>query len=541
MLIKPIKDVSLIGKERFLNTKTSPEKQYRRILFVHFDQLNTQTNLFKDACAQKDLVLFIEPLSYLLQAKHHKKKILLMLSAMRLFAQSLKDQGWQTKYYAISLDKPLNDNFEQLALKDFFDCEKFEQIYTLQASSYEYQKFLESHLHSSQTVFLENDLFLSQSEEFSQWAMQRSELTMEYFYRMMRKKLGILMTGAVPQGGKWNYDKDNRQSPPDSLEFIQPYEPDYNGEQKKVIGQVQELINKYFSDYYGSLEGFRFPLDAKQAEKCLSFFIDNKLDTFGRYQDIMMQDNPWLYHAHISFPLNIGLLKAQVCLEKACDAYEKKLAPLSSVEGFIRQILGWREFLRGIYWHKMPGYEKNNFFNFTRELPDFFWHHQTKLNCLAQSLKQSHDLAYAHHIQRLMIIGNFSLLAELNPQKVDYWFSIAYADAYQWVHTPNVIGMALFADGGVFATKPYISSGAYIQKMSNYCDHCHFKVNEKSGERACPFNYLYWNFLEKNQEKLRRNHRMRMIYSTLDKMKPEKREQIRNDSENFLKDLALDS
>ena len=251
----------------------------------------------------------------------------------------------------------------------------------------------------------------------------------------------------------------------------------------------------------------------------------------------MIQGEPWMYHSHISFYLNCGLLLPMECVKAAENAYLSKKAPLNAVEGFIRQIIGWREYVRGIYWLKMPDYAVQNFFEAKRKLPDFYWSTDTKMNCLHQCVKETKQNAYAHHIQRLMVLGNFALIAGLNPVEVNEWFLIVYADAYEWVELPNVSGMILFADGGYLASKPYAAGGSYINKMSDYCKNCRYKVTEKNGLDACPFNYLYWDFLARNRDKLSSNYRMGMMYKTYDRMSHDKKQAIANDSKQFLDSL----
>ena len=297
------------------------------------------------------------------------------------------------------------------------------------------------------------------------------------------------------------------------------------------------LINSHFEQHFGSSENFHFATTRKDALKALEHFIENSLPAFGDYQDAMIDCEDWMYHSHISFYLNIGLLLPLECIRAAETSYNNGQAPLHSVEGFIRQILGWREFVRGIYWLKMPEYKTFNKLNATQKLPGFFWDTNTKMNCLKQSLKTTYENAYAHHIQRLMVIGNFCLLAGINPAEVNEWFLVVYADAFEWVELPNVTGMSQFADGGLFASKPYISSGAYINKMSNYCKNCHYDVREKAGENACPFNYLYWNFIAKHAARFSNNPRMRIVVSSYQKTETVKKERIKKDATFFLENI----
>ena len=296
-------------------------------------------------------------------------------------------------------------------------------------------------------------------------------------------------------------------------------------------------LQRRFDDHFGDLEPFYFAVTREQALYALHKFIDERLYNFGTYQDAMVQDEPWMYHSHISFYMNCGLLNPIECIEEAQKAFFENQAPLNAVEGFIRQILGWREYVRGIYWMKMPDYENENFLNANRKLPDFFWSGNTQMNCLRQCITETKENAYAHHIQRLMVTGNFSLIAGLSPEDVNEWYLIVYADAYQWVELPNVTGMILFADGGLLASKPYSASGAYINRMSDYCKNCKYSVTKKNGEKACPFNYLYWNFLIENKDKLENNPRLGMPYNTLKKMNGEKLQAIQDDSKRFFKNI----
>jgi deoxyribodipyrimidine photolyase-related protein len=357
---------------------------------------------------------------------------------------------------------------------------------------------------------------------------------MEYFYREMRKRYNILMDGQDPVGGQWNYDAENRKPPKNGLDIPATYksEPD------SITAVVSDLVAREFDDHFGDIHPFYFAVTRAQALIALSQFIEQRLIHFGDYQDAMLVGEPWMYHAHIGFYLNCGLLLPLECVKAAEKAYYDGRAPLNAVEGFIRQIIGWREYIRGIYWLKMPDYAQQNFFEADRALPSFYWTGETKMNCLKHCVTETRQNAYAHHIQRLMVLGNFALIAGLSPKEVNEWFLIVYADAYEWVELPNVSGMVLFADGGYLASKPYAAGGGYVNKMSNYCKSCVYKVIQKNGPDACPFNYLYWDFLVRNREKLASNHRIGMMYRTYDRMDEEKKRAIREDSHSFLASLA---
>ena len=375
--------------------------------------------------------------------------------------------------------------------------------------------------------------FLATHQDFQGWATGRKQLRMEYFYREMRRKYGILMDANGPIGGQWNYDSENRKPPKDGLDVPAPYTcaPD------KITQDVLTLVETEFADHFGDLFPFSFAVTQEGAREALQTFVEQRLGQFGDYQDAMLEGEPWMFHSHIALYLNAGLLDPLECIRAAEQAYHRKDAPLNAVEGFIRQILGWREYVRGIYWLKMPDYKGENYFSATRDLPDFFWDGQTQMNCMRQCVLETKQNAYAHHIQRLMVLGNFALLAGLDPDQVNEWYLLVYADAYEWVELPNVHGMVLFADGGVLGSKPYAASGAYIKKMSNYCDSCSYKVSAKNGPKACPFNYLYWDFMQRNSDKLRNNPRLGFVYKTLERMTEEKRVASRADSARFFKAL----
>lgn len=522
--------LSLTGKEKELSTKI---KKTLRVL--SFDCLNTQIDFFQQGSQEHDLIVLIEPWEYLCALKHHKKKVCLMLLAIRRFAAELKEQGWHVCLFSIDQEKKKNKNFTEQAFKVLREQFTFEEICVLSPSDFSVESLYKRELEkfSQPITWQENPLFLMKIEEFESWARGRKELTMEYFYRLARKKYNILMEEGKPIGGQWNFDKDNRKPPPSKIAYIEPFKQEPPAQIREVINLIKEL----FADYYGSIEDFSFATSRQEALAALKYFITKHLGNFGSYQDIMVTDNPWLYHAHLSFYLNLGLITPLECVQAALKAYETSNSPLNSVEGFIRQIIGWREYIRGLYFYQGPEYEKKNYLNAKKSLPEFFWNNKTSLHCLQQSFSQTYQYAYAHHIQRLMIIGNFSLLVGLDPQEVNDWFGLVYADAYPWVHTPNVLGMSLFADGGLLATKPYCSSGSYINKMSNYCSSCQFNVKEKVGPKACPFNSLYWYFLFKHQKTFEKNQRMRMIYATAQKMSPEKKKEIIAQAESFIKSL----
>jgi len=502
--------------------------------FVLGDQLNLNISSLSDVDAERDVIFMCEVWDEATYVRHHKKKIAFIFSAMRHFAEELQAQGYTVHY--TKLDDPDNAGSFQGELKRVAQQYKPNAIIVTEASEYRVWEDMQSWKLDVPIEIRPDDRFLCTHTEFKKWAQNRKQLRMEYFYREMRREYNILMDGDKPEGGEWNYDSENRKPPKDGLTIPHTYmsEPD------DITRDVMDLVSARFSDHFGDLEPFHFAVTRQQASQALEQFIKERLCNFGDYQDAMIEGEPWMYHSHLSFYINCGLLLPLECVQAAEAAYRDGKAPLNAVEGFIRQIIGWREYVRGIYWLKMPEYESENFLDARRKLPALFWGGDTQMNCLRQCINETKENAYAHHIQRLMVIGNFALITGLDTHEVNEWYMIVYADAYQWVELPNVTGMILFADGGVLGSKPYAASGAYINKMSDYCKGCRYKVSKKNGPEACPFNYLYWDFLIRNEDKLRGNHRLVMIYRTLERMGEEKVQAVIEDSRRFLKALEAD-
>lgn len=497
------------------------------------DQLSTSISCLNDTDLANDWVLMAEVHEEATYVKHHVKKIAFIFSAMRHFAESLRESGHQVIYRKFDCEGNQGSLFGEV--QRLLTLQRFDRVVVTEPGEYR----LLSEMQGWQerlgvpVEIRDDSRFLSSPEDFAQWASDRKELRMEFFYREMRKKYSILMEGNKPVGGKWNYDQQNRKPAKCGMAIPQTskFEPDL------ITEEVLNLVEQQFTDHFGQLRPFYFAVTRAQALKVLDVFFEQRLIHFGDYQDAMLQDEDWLFHSHISFYLNCGLLLPLEIIQKAEQRYIEGSAPLNAVEGFIRQILGWREYVRGLYWLKMPEYKNLNYFNAQRSLPQLYWGAGTEMNCMAQCVKNTQENAYAHHIQRLMVLGNFALLTGLNPDEVNDWYLLVYADAYEWVELPNVHGMVLYADGGILGSKPYAAGGSYIHKMSNYCHHCHYNVKEKSGAMACPFNYLYWNFLITHQSTLRGNPRLAMVYRTLDKMSSERTHEISEDSLIFLSRL----
>ena len=498
------------------------------------DQLSPSISCLDDCDKSTDVILMCEVWDEATYVRHHKKKITFLFSAMRHFCQELLEAGYQVRYSKLDDD----DNAGSFAgeVERCLAGQKFNRVVITQPGEY---RVLEDVQSWSKRFTIPVDIrpdtrFLCTPEEFASWAEGRKKLRMEYFYREMRERYNILMDGRDPVGGQWNYDAENRKPPTNGLDIPATYKsmPD------SITAIVSDLVARKFDDHFGDIHPFHFAVTRAQALIALRQFIEQRLMHFGDYQDAMLMGEPWMYHAHIGFYLNCGLLLPLECVQAAEQAYHDGCAPLNAVEGFIRQIIGWREYIRSIYWLKMPDYAQQNFFEADRALPSFYWTGETKMNCLKHCVTETRQNAYAHHIQRLMVLGNFALIAGLSPKDVNEWFLIVYADAYEWVELPNVSGMVLFADGGYLASKPYAAGGGYINKMSNYCKSCAYKVTQKNGSDACPFNYLYWDFLARNRGKLASNHRIGMMYRTYDRMDEEKKQAIAEDSQRFLASLA---
>jgi deoxyribodipyrimidine photolyase-related protein len=503
----------------------------RALILVLSDQLSPGLASLQLGRKTKDIVLMAEVAGEATGVPHHKKKIALLFSAMRHFCAELKDAGWQNVDY-VPLDSPGNTASLLGEARRAIARHKPTCLVVVEPGEYSLFKAMEeweAELNIPVTI-LTDDRFLCSIDEFHSWAAGRKELRMENFYREMRRKTGLLMDGDSPEGGKWNYDHDNREKAPEDHVFpgIPKFEPD------AVTKTVLELVETHFPDHVGTLDGFGFAVTRAGALACLDRFIVERLETFGRYQDAMLLGQRFMSHSILSPYINAGLLDPLEVCQRAADAYYAGQAPLNAVEGFIRQIIGWREYIRGIYWLEMPDYLELNFFGADRPLPEFYWTGKTDMTCLSQAIDQTLEEAYAHHIQRLMITGNFAMLIGASPKDVHEWYLAVYADAFEWVELPNTLGMSQFGDGGRMSTKPYAAGGNYINKMSNYCKSCAYSVSKKTGEGACPFNYLYWDFLARNREKLKSNHRIARIYSTWDRMGEEKQAAYRGSAAAFL-------
>jgi len=502
--------------------------------FLLGDQLGRDVTCLEDADPARDVVLMVEAADEATYARHHKKKLVLVLAAMRAFADELRAEGWRVEYLRLDDEAPVASLSEGLARA----VERMRPARIVATEAGEWRVL------AAQRAWAEafdipvelraDDRFICSKAEFAAWAEGRNQLRMEFFYRDMRRRTGLLMDGDKPVGGRWNFDAENRK--PVKGDLFMPRPPRFAPD--AVVRDVMDLVARRFPDAFGELEGFGFAVRRADAEAAADYFFDTALAKFGDFQDAMLAGESFLYHAVLSPYINLGLLDPLDLCRRAEAAFRQGRAPLNAVEGFIRQILGWREFVRGIYWLEGPDYVRRNDLGADQPLPWFYWTGETDMACLRQVIGQTRREAYAHHIQRLMVTGNFALILGVDPHAVHEWYLGVYADAFEWVEAPNTIGMSQFADGGRLGSKPYASSGAYINRMSDYCGGCRFDVKARVGPNACPFNYLYWDFLARRRERFARNPRMTQMYATYDRFDDAMRDAIRAEAEGLRRRLA---
>ncbi len=478
----------------------------------------------------RDTILIVKAASRAGWLAYHKQKIAFVYAAMAHFVEELRSDGYRVDYRTaetfdagwtahvaewnpseVCIHVPTEDRFRRMVLR--WAAEDRPQNVKL---------------------FEESALFLVGESEWETLLPDGQQWRLDGVYRLLRQRFSILMDGKKPEGGKWNYDQDNRKPPKKGLQF----EPALFFPPDECTKQVIEDVEQSFSDCPGRLDSFAWPVTRQQAAALLDHFLEHRLPTFGEYQDAMMTGNLFMSHSLLSAVINVGLLDPLEVIRKAEHAYREAKAPLAAVEGFIRQILGWREYVRGVYLRSMPEYAQLNALGHTNPLPSFYWTGETKMNCMHQVVTEVIQYSYSHHIQRLMVLGNFANLAGIRPQEVSDWFNQMYVDAYDWVVLPNVLGMALYADGGKMSSKPYISSGLYIDKMSDYCDGCAYDVRKRTGENACPFHSLYWHFIHRHQEKLSRNARMGQVVSAWKRMEEPTQAELLEQAEYVLDKLA---
>ncbi|WP_308915723.1 cryptochrome/photolyase family protein [Jannaschia sp. LMIT008] len=499
-----------------------------RLILVLGDQLSDDLSALREGSKDTDTVVMAEVRAETDYVAHHPRKIAFLFAAMRKHADHLRREGWTVRY--TTLDDPENTHSIPGELLRAAHATGATEAIGTEPGEFRLISALED---GPLPVHLfPDDRFLCDHTTFEAWAGGRKELRMEWFYRDMRRRTGLMMDAdGRPAGDKWNYDHDNRKPAPDDVSDADgplKFEPD------ETTQAVLDLVRTTFGNRYGSLDGFWFATDRPGALKALDHFVARSLPKFGDFQDAMVTGAPFLYHAILSVYLNAGLLGWREVCEAAERAWKDGNVPINAAEGFIRQIIGWREYIRGVYFLEGPDYPQRNELGHSRDLPDFYWTAETDMHCVAECVTATMEEAYAHHIQRLMVTGNFGLLAGLDPQQVSEWYLIVYADAYEWVESPNVIGMSQFADGGVVGSKPYVSGGNYINRMSDYCKHCSYSVTKKTGDGACPFNLLYWHFLDRHRDRFQSNPRMAQMYRTWDRMDEDRRRTVIADGDRIL-------
>ncbi len=498
------------------------------------DQLNSEHSWFKTADDSVTYVM-MEIRSETDYATHHIQKIVGFFSAMQAFAAELKAQQHRVLY--IQLNDTHNTHSFQQNITRLVETEKFTRFEYQLPDEYRLDQQLIALSASLEipTSVCDSEHFMSERNELGDFFAGKKTFLMESFYRAMRKKHDVLMEGDKPRTGQWNYDGENRMKLHKNHVPTPPLV--FDNDVTQVLAEIQKTDIKTI----GNIDPLHFvwPINRSQSLQLLEFFVTECLALFGSYQDAMTPNQWSLYHARLSFSMNCKMLSPAEVIDRAIAEWQARPDDIAynQLEGFVRQIIGWREYMRGIYWHKMPEYASLNYFDHQADLPEWFWTGNTKMNCLKDAINQSLDYAYAHHIQRLMVTGNFALLAGVHPDAVDAWYLGIYIDAIQWVEITNTRGMSQFADGGIVGTKPYVSSAAYIDKMSHYCGSCYYKKAVKTGDKACPFNSLYWNFYDKHEDKLAKNPRIGMMYNVWRKMQPEAKVALLEQAEYYLKHL----
>jgi deoxyribodipyrimidine photolyase-related protein len=508
----------------------------RQLVLVLGDQLSRTSPALAGLDPRRDRVLMIEAPGEGTHVWSHKARIALFLSAMRHFAQELAAAGLPVEYVHLD-DMPeptlagrLRATLVRLAPERLTVCEpgEWRVLAVVQDAA------------SDAGVPLEvrpDTHFLCSTEEFATWARGKKMLLLEHFYRHMRRRTGVLMDGDQPAGGAWNFDKENRAGFGRGGPGVIPPPPRFAPD--AVTREVIALVEKRFAHHPGSLASFAWPVTRAQALIALEGFVRERLQQFGRYQDAMWTGTPFGWHSLLSAALNLKLLDPREVIAAAEEAWRRDRRPIASVEGFVRQILGWREFVRGVYWLDMPGLAEANHFGHERPLPKWYWTADTGMNCMRQVLGQTLEHGYAHHIQRLMVTGVFGLLAGVLPKAVCDWYLAVYVDAVEWVELPNTAGMALYANGGRFTSKPYAASGAYIKRMSNYCNGCRYKPDVREGPEACPFTVLYWDFLARHEHELAANQRTALMVRNLGRLGTAERGAVRREADRIL--IGLDA
>ena len=503
----------------------------KTLRLIQGDQLNIKHSWFKEPDDNVMYCIF-EMRQETDYVKHHIQKVIGFFAAMRQFAEDLESSGHKVRYFKINDAENKQNVTENLSkLIEEQHIERFEYIYPDEYRLDQQLSAFVKDLKISSKVF-SAEHFYTNRQDLADFFKGKKQYLMENFYRDMRKKHDILMIADQPEGGKWNYDKSNRNKWKGDVDI-----PSYKWFKNDVSEVVEDLQNaKIETIGRFDTKTFSYSITRAQALEQLKYFCEALLIHFGDYQDAMHTNQDYLFHSRLSFAMNLKLISPKDVVKTVMNYYRKHgdEIHISQVEGFVRQIIGWREYMRGMYWAFMPDYKTKNELDNHNKLPDFFWTGNTKMNCLKHAINNSLDNGYAHHIQRLMITGNYALLTQTHPDEVDDWYLGIYVDAIEWVQLTNTRGMSQFADGGKIATKPYVSSGSYINKMSNYCVDCRYNKSKKTGDDACPFNSLYWNFLDEKREQLSNNFRMGMMYNLLDKMDKQELQNIKEKAQHII-------
>lgn len=511
---------------------TAMSTKTRTLRLILGDQLNHAHSWFKER-ADSATYLMMEVHAESEYVKHHIQKVIAFFLAMRAFADELQSKGFKVIY--ITLDDRDNSRSLEGNIKRIIESGNYSSFEYQQPDEYRVSENLKALCKtlSVQNRCVSSEHFLVEPDFFADVFKGHKRYVMESFYRAVRKRYDILMEDGEPLGGRWNFDAENRNKLPKDLKPPQPKLF------KRDVSDLIKLIKSQQLETIGSVEpdSFTWPVTRAEALNTLEYFCNKLLPSFGSYQDAMHTDYPFLFHSRLSFSLNVKHISPLEVIDAAVTAFKasKGAISLAQVEGFVRQIAGWREFMRGIYWTEMPKYKTLNALGASRALPGYFWTGETKMNCVKHAVTQSLQEGYAHHIQRLMVTGNFTMMTGIDPDQVDAWYLGIYIDALEWVQLPNTRGMSQFADGGIVGTKPYHSSAAYINKMSNYCGSCFYRYKERLGERACPFNSLYWDFLMRHEDELSKNPRIGMGYQLLKKMPEKEKDEIREQAQSILK------
>ncbi len=507
----------------------------RNLVIVLGDQLDRSSSALQGFDAERDRVWMAELPEESTHVWSHKARIALFLSAMRHFREDLRDKGYSVRY--LELGTHPYEGFGD-ALDAELTASQPERLIVAQPGDYRVLTTIQdiSRKASIPLAVREDEHFLLPLEEFDNWVSKRKEPRLEHFYRFMRRRCGVLMQDGKPRGGRWNYDADNRQHFGREGPGLLPKAPEFTPDE--LTREVIATVENHFPGHPGSLAHFDWPVTPGEAEHALDDFLTHRLVDFGPLQDAMWTGEPFLYHSRLSAALNLKLLDSRLVISKAEAMLEGQQVPLASVEGFVRQVLGWREFVRGLYWRHMPEYLKMNALGAEMPLPGFYWTGETDMRCMREAIGQTLEYGYAHHIQRLMVTGLFALLLGVKPQHVHEWYLAVYVDAVEWVELPNVLGMSQYADGGLMASKPYTATGKYIQRMSNYCSHCSYNPAEATGDKACPFTTLYWDFLVRHESRFLNHPRAGLQWRSLGRLSNTRRSEIGRGAEQLRKAMT---